>query len=387
MVGVLEDNISFKNTVWGLIPTNWELKDLKGIAKVIDSLHETPSFSSEGYPMVRVSDIKPGLLNLVDTERVSNDVYLKFTRNYEPKKGDIVLSRVGSYGVPSYVATNRKFCLGQNTVVITTHLSSKYLYYALSSTFVFRQIELGSFGSGYKSLSLKNIRELKIPLPPTKAEQTAIATALSDMDALIEAQEKLIAKKRAIKQGAMEELLRPKEGWVEKKLGEVCSITTGDKDNKDKAKNGDYPFFVRSANVERINSWSYDGEAILVPGDGNVGEIFHYINGKFDFHQRVYKLSDFQGGYDGKFIYLTLAMFFKEHALKYTAKNTVDSLRRPIFTGFVIDFPKYNEQKQIAGILSDMDSEIEQLEVQLEKYMQLKTGMMQDLLTGKKRLV
>ena len=91
----------------------------------------------------------------------------------------------------------------------------------------------------------------------------------------------------------MQKLLTPKKDWEVKNLGEIAEIYTGKKNNQDKVENGRYPFFVRSQIVESINTYSFDGEAILVPGEGNIGKIFHYINGNFDFHQRVYKISDF----------------------------------------------------------------------------------------------
>ena len=152
-------------------------------------------------------------------------------------------------------------------------------------------------------------------------------------------------------------------------------------------KGGKYPFFVRSATVEKINSYSYDCEAILVPGEGNIGEIFHYINGKFDCHQRVYKISDFRECI-GLYIFYYLKMFFGAYALLNTVKATVDSLRLPTFQNFIIHVPNdLKEQQAIAQVLSDMDSEIEQLEKKLSKYQQIKQGMMQELLTGRIRLV
>ncbi len=91
--------------------------------------------------------------------------------------------------------------------------------------------------------------------------------------------------------------------WEVKKLGEVCDVTTGNKDTQNKVDDGLYPFFVRSNTVERINSYSFDGESILTSGDGvGVGKNFHYINGKFDFHQRVYSLRNFKREYSGKYI-------------------------------------------------------------------------------------
>ena len=199
----------YKLSDLGQCPLTWEVKPVKDIAKVIDSLHMTPSFSNDGYPMVRVADIKTGNLDLSTTLKVNRQVFLNFIRNYKPQKNDIVLSRVGSYGVSSFVATEEEFCIGQNTVVIKSNINANYLYYALNSKTTWQQIENGSFGSGYKSLSLKNINELKIYVPEI-LEQQKIATALSDTDALISKLEKLIEKKQAIKTATMQQLLTGK---------------------------------------------------------------------------------------------------------------------------------------------------------------------------------
>ena len=116
--------------------------------------------------------------------------------------------------------------------------------------------------------------------------------------------------------------------WEVKKLGDLANIGTGKKDTQDKVEDGKYPFFVRSQIVERINSYSFDGEAILTAGDGvGVGKVFHYINGKFDYHQRVYKLSDFKEGTSGRYIYEYFKKNFIREVTKYTAKTSVDSVR------------------------------------------------------------
>ena len=153
------------------------------------------------------------------------------------------------------------------------------------------------------------IGKCPIRLPPL-SEQRRIAEVLSDTDAYISSLKKLITKKEAVKQGVMQELLTGKKRlpgfrgeWVERKLGDaVLDINTGTRNNEDKVKNGKYPFFVRSQTVEYIDKYRYDCEAILIPGEGNIGEIFHYINGRFDCHQRVYKISNFID-VNGKFIY------------------------------------------------------------------------------------
>ena len=177
------------------------------------------------------------------------------------------------------------------------------------------------------------------------------------------------------------------EDWRVKRLGEIAlKIGTGSKNNEDKVENGKYPFFVRSDKVERINTYSYDCEAIIVPGEGKIGEIFHYIKGKFDAHQRVYVMRKFDGVHV-KYVFYYMQQFFGKHALKNSVKATVDSLRLPTFLNFEISLPPtLKEQRAIAQILSDMDAEIEALERKKRKYEMLKKGMMEQLLTGKIRL-
>ena len=197
-----------------------------------------------------------------------------------------------------------------------------------------------------------------------------------------------------IKQGAMQQLLTGKKRlpgfsgpWMERKLGAISHIKTGSCNGDQAVDNGKYPFFVRSQKVYAIDSYSYDGEAILVPGEGGIGSIFHYINGKFDYHQRVYKISDFADNVCCKYIFFYMSRYFGEYALSLTVKATVDSLRLPTFEEFVICMPlNIEEQQAIATILNDMDKEIDDLEAQRDKYRLLKSGMMQKLLTGQIRL-
>ena len=265
----------------------------------------------------------------------------------------------------------------------------KYIYYLLLT------IDWMSLNeaTGVPSLTSDRIWHILLALPPV-AEQRAIAEALSDRDGLISALDKKIAKKRLIKQGAMQQLLTGKKRlpgfsgpWMERKLGAISHIKTGSCNGDQAVDNGKYPFFVRSQKVYAIDSYSYDGEAILVPGEGGIGSIFHYINGKFDYHQRVYKISDFADNVCGKYIFFYMSRYFGEYALSLTVKASVDSLRLPSFEEFVICMPlNIEEQQAIATILNDMDKEIDDLEAQRDKYRLLKSGMMQKLLTGQIRL-
>jgi type I restriction enzyme S subunit len=141
--------------------------------------------------------------------------------------------------------------------------------------------------------------------------------------------------------------------------------------------------------VERINSYSFDGEAVLTAGDGvGTGKVFHYINGKLDVHQRVYRISDFSEWVDGYFFYLYFSTHFYNRIMQMTAKSSVDSVRMEMIARMVVPLPPTkDEQTAIATVLSDMDTEIVALEQRRDKTRALKQAMMRELLTGKTRLV
>ena len=174
--------------------------------------------------------------------------------------------------------------------------------------------------------------------------------------------------------------------WEMRRLGDLARIATGTRNNQDKRHDGRYPFFVRSSFVERIDSFAYDCEAILIPGEGRIGEIFHYVHGRFDVHQRVYAITDFRSSVYARFLCYYMAEFFGAHALKNTVKATVDSLRQPTFLAFQIPLPPLPEQRAIAAILSDVDELIGSLEALIAKKRAIKQAAMQELLTGRTRL-
>lgn len=155
---------------------------LADVAEVIDSLHKTPSYVVAGYPMVRVTDVKYGQLDLTKTFRVNQETYLEFSRKYKPSSGDIIVTRVGSYGIFGKVF-DKEFCLGQNTAaIVPKDISSDYLYAVLNSACVQSQIEALVVGSTQKTLSLKAIKELKIPRLGSQTEQmiSELAACLDD---------------------------------------------------------------------------------------------------------------------------------------------------------------------------------------------------------------
>ncbi|MCV2366581.1 restriction endonuclease subunit S [Roseateles oligotrophus] len=176
--------------------------------------------------------------------------------------------------------------------------------------------------------------------------------------------------------------------WRVKQVGELCEVTTGSRNTQDRVADGDFPFFVRSQTVERINSYSFDGEAVLTAGDGvGTGKVFHYINGKFDAHQRVYRISNFQLPIDGYFFFLYFSTHFYDRIMSMTAKSSVDSVRMEMITKMAIPLPpSIAEQRAIATVLSDTDALIAGLERLIAKKRDIKLAANQKLLTGQTRL-
>lgn len=175
------------------------------------------------------------------------------------------------------------------------------------------------------------------------------------------------------------------EDWEVVYAEDICHISTGDKNTQDKAENGLFPFYVRSEKVEKINTYTFDGESVLTAGDGvGVGKVFHYSRGKIGVHQRVYIISDFKC--NGKFFYYYFSHAFYGRVKRLSAKNSVDSVRYEMIAQMPFPVPPLPEQWKIAEILSTWDKAIELQAALVEKLNLRKKGLMQQLLTSKKRL-
>ena len=144
--------------------------------------------------------------------------------------------------------------------------------------------------------------------------------------------------------------------WEQRKAKEICSIGTGKSNTQDQVDDGKYPFYIRSDVPVRSNKYLYDCEAVITIGDGNIGKVFHYVNGKFDLHQRCYKMTDFKDIW-GKYFFYYFSTKFYDRAMKMTAKATVDSVRLEMISEMDIKKPpQISEQKQIAEFFANLDN-------------------------------
>lgn len=407
----------YKQTEVGVIPEDWLVEPLENFTSFISYGFTNPMpTTSSGPYMITAKDIDNGQIQYKGARTTDTLAFNKLlTPKSKPKKGDLLLTKDGTLGRLALV-DDQLICINQSVAILRPNhkIVAQFFKLLLESPLYQERMFDDAGGSTIKHIYITIVNKMPLGLPANHEEQTLIATALSDVDTLISELEKLISKKQAIKTATMQQLLTGKtrlpqfalhedgtkkgykqselgevpEDWEIDKIGNVVSITTGDKNTQDKVTDGLYPFFVRSQQVEKINSFSFDGEAVLTAGDGvGTGKIFHYINGKFDFHQRVYLMHNFFEKLDGYYFYIFFSNHFYERIMSMTAKSSVDSVRREMIADMPIILPTKQEQTAIAKILSDMDSEIQALEKRLVKTGQIKQGMMQELLMGKTRLL
>lgn len=375
----------YKNTKIGVIPKDWKVVHLNKVATIVGG--STPSSFNKSYWNGNINWFTP--TEVGESKYVYKSIRKITQLGYENCSakilpvGTIILTTRAVIGDLSILKVKACTNQGFQSFITNRLINNEYLYYRLA---VLKNILLlNASGSTFLEISLNKLRNIKIPLPPL-SEQNAIATALSDADALISATEKLIAKKKAIKQGAMQELLKPKEGWEEKALGEVAEIRKGQLITEKTSVLGNVPVVGGGVEVSYYhNTANREGTTITISASGaNAG----YVS----IHNYPIFASDCSTigestEYDIKFIYYFLLKEQKSIYKMQTGGAQPHIYPKQLYY-INIYLPKSkSEQTRIATILSDMDAEISLLEQKLEKQKQIKQGMMQSLLTGKIRLL
>lgn len=160
-------------------------------------------------------------------------------------------------------------------------------------------------------------------------------------------------------------------------IGDICHISTGKSNTQDKIDDGIYPFYVRSPHIEKSNKYLYDEEAVLTVGDGvGTGKVFHYVNGKYDLHQRVYRMFNFKD-INAKFFYYLFSQKFYKRVMSMTAKSSVDSVRLDMISEMSIKYPLIEEQQTIASYFTSLDSQISASTSRLASLKQMKAASLQ----------
>ena len=163
----------------------------------------------------------------------------------------------------------------------------------------------------------------------------------------------------------IEELLEnEKVEW--KKLGLVSEVGTGKSNTNEQVEEGKYPFYVRSKNIKRSNQFEFDETAIIIPGEGGIGEVFHFVVGKYALHQRAYRIHIIQKNISTKYVYYYMIQKFKKYILKNAVSATVSSIRKPMIENFEIPIPSPETQKKIVEILDNFTNCVTELQTELQ---------------------
>lgn len=355
-----------------------------------DELISRTSISSneKHLPRVEYDDIisTRGVLNKDFSRKTSNKKGIEFLH------GDILFGKLRPYLMNWLLADFNGIAVGDWWVFRSKSANTKFVY-ALIQNKRFQQIANLSTGTKMPRSDWSTVSQQTYYVPSSQLEQRQIGVFFEKIDRLIELCEHKFSKLKNLKQSYLHKMFPQKgsdvpemrfagfkDNWQKNNLGELTDIGTGASDLKDAVDEGVYPFFVRSENVERSNRYLFNGEAILIPGEGRLGDIFHYYNGKFDYHQRVYRISGFEeSDAKGLFILFLMQSQFKEHAFKYTVKATVDSLRLPTLEEFLVMLPVIEEQKLIGNFFKKLDDQINAQERKLDKLRQMKKAYLEEM--------
>lgn len=287
-----------------------------------------------------------------------------------------------------------RFYASEHAIVVTPKKETdiKFMSYVLYDM----NLNQYSESSAQPGLSVKKLLELEYPIPQNKEEQTAIAEALSDIDGLISSLKKLIEKKKAIKQGAMQELLTGKKRlpgfsgeWSNLRIEEIANLHDNLRVPVEKSmrEKGNIPYYGANGIQDYVNGYTHNGSYVLIAEDGanDLQEYpIRYASGKMWVNNHVHVLDGKNSVSDTRFLSYSMSTIDYQAAI---TGGTRAKLNGHILMQLALDLPPLAEQQAIAQVLSDMDSEIEQLKKKLSKYQQIKQGMMQELLTGRIRLV
>lgn len=406
----MEVRKGYKRTEVGVIPEDWCLPELHELG----TFHKGKGIKKTEVKEVGIDCIRYGQLYTLYRESTTNPVSKISPEtakdSFKLETGDVLFAGSGEtkedIGKSTVFLGEREAYAGGDIVVLRPSGEyGSFLGYATNSEVANRQKTMGAQGDAVVHIYKSSLSKLKIPLPPTKTEQRAIATALSEADAYVAALEALIAKKRQVKQGVMKEVLTPGEGWREVPLGEVCEFI-GDGTHQT-------PIYVDAGinflSVENVTSGEFEKTKFVTQEEYDkyayyskteVGDILITRIGTLG------KTAMVTWSYPSA-IYVSLALLrIKDEAIRnwvyaytksdfFIARVENRSLMRAIpqkinlgeLGKVLVPLPPKPEQTRIATLLTDLDEELIALETQLAKARSVKTGMLADLLTGRVRLV
>ena len=393
----------------GQIPSHWET------GKMREFFSERKQLSQDGSEMLLSVSEYSGITPSTNDagENVSRSASLVGYKKC--KASDLIINIMLAWkrglGISEYDGiVSPAYC-----VFGTQNINPRYANYLLRTDLYTAEFKRNSTGIIESRLRMypDNFKNI-VCIKPPRNEQEAIVTYLDkitgDIDRAIEAQQKMIdalnERKQIIITRAVTRGLNPDaplrdsgidwlgkipQHWEIIPMRYLCKMKTGDKHTIMRDDNGKYPFYVRSPHIEHINTYSYDGEAVLMAGDGvGAGKVFHYVNGKFDYHQRVYNFHQFKR-ITGMFLYFYLKCNFRYKIEEGGAKSTVDSVRLPWLKAFPICVMPKDEQQSIVEHIhkstGPIDCALSNCERMISLLLERKQIIINEVVTGKTKVI
>ena len=310
------------------------------------------------------------------------------------KNGDILFVKTGSTLGKSALVTGLDEDASINPQIVVMRVeegTEAFFSNVLITQDVLKQVTAVRIGGAVPTMTETELKNFVYYEPTAKAEKNKIGEYFSNLDNLITLHQRKYEKLQIIKKSMLENCF-PKNGekvpkirfsgftgdWEQRKVSDICSISTGKSNTQDKVDDGAYPFYVRSPIVERSNKYLYDEEAVLTVGDGvGTGKVFHYVNGKYDLHQRVYRMFGFSNEVSAKYFYYWFSDHFYKRVMAMTAKTSVDSVRYEMIADMELQMPSKPEQEKIANFFTDLDKIITLHQSELEKLQKIKKSMLE----------
>ena len=420
----------FRQPDVGALPDDWRPRPLKELSAFITkgSTPTTYGFKWEesGILFLRSECVSEHGLDLTQSMHISEAAHSMLRRS-EVLDGDILLTITGNIGRAVMLSGVGRGNINQHIArvrITSPEAVPEYVFHALSRPSSRRHFTAITTGQAYPQISLQQVREAAVALPPTRVEQEAIAEALSDADALIESLEQLLSKKRQMKQGAIQELLAgrsrlrgPQGKWESKRFSDVADKTIpwsiGGGPFGSNLKSSDYvQEGVRIIQLQNIGDGKFNDDYAIYTSEEKADELLsnnifpgEIILSKMgdpvarccfvpSVDQRYLMASDGirlvvdETRFDKRFVHDYInSVFFRKNAIEASTGSTRQRIGLTELKQLPFVAPPLPEQTAIAGILSDMGAEIDVMEAKLAQARQLKQGMMQELLTGRIRLV
>ena len=374
---------------------DWGQRKLGDISSLITKGTTPKDKSGNGdVNFIKVENINDFSGDIVGMSKISLEEHQGYLKRSQLQEGDILFSIAGTLG---RVTSVNKAILPANTnqalsIIRLKEGNLEYVKTCLKGNVVADFIRRNPTIGAQPNLSLEQVSNLEIEIP-SEAEQEKIGACFQSLDHLITLHQRKLEKLKEYKKGMLKKMF-PKSGekvpevrfpgfdgeWEEHKVSELCSISTGKSNTQDKVEDGKYPFYVRSPIIERSTKYLYDEEAVITVGDGvGTGKVFHYVNGKYDLHQRCYRMYGFSDELNAHYFYHTFSKLFYKRVMAMTAKTSVDSVRLEMISDMKIPVPDIEEQRKIGSFLDNLDYLIALQQKKIASLKEFKKGCLQQM--------